>query len=373
MSASISKTQRWLDLISHLVGRQYPLTVEEIMQAVPAYVPDWQSGDETRRGSVRRKFERDKDELRAFGVPLETLEARSPSSGETVEGYRIARGDFYLPYLRILSRARDLPAAHRGADARAVRTLYLRPDEVRLAEEALDLAARSPDFPYAEAARSARQKLAFDLGDTPSAPIFFAERARAGEVAARVRRLADALRARKRVGFRYHGIRRGAPTRREVAPYGVFFRSGEWYLVGHDALRDDLRVFNVARMEEPRANPARPQSPDYRIPEGFRVADFVRRHPWELGGEGEEALEARVLFRFPRSLWAEANELGERVEERSGGSAVRRFRVTQPEPFLRWVLGMMGEAEIVEPAELAAGAREMAARVTALHRPAAEG
>jgi proteasome accessory factor B len=373
MPDSITKTQRWLDLIAHLVGRQYPVTVEELMQALPAYRPDWESGDDTRRASVRRKFERDKVELRDFGIPIETMTARAPASGEEVEGYRIASGDFYLPYLKILSTARDLPPDYRGRDAREVRTLHLRPHEAHLADQALEVASRNPDFPYADAARSARHKLAFDLGDAPAAPVFFAERPGAGEVSARVRRLADALRTRKRVRFRYRGIRRGAPTERDVAPYGVFFRSGEWYLVGDDALRGEIRVFNVARMEEPVVNPSKPQSPDYELPAGFRVADFVTRHPWELGGSAEEAISADLAFRFPRALWAEANDHGELVEERPDGSVVRRFRVTQPEPFLRWVLALAGEAEVVAPAELAEGLRQMEERVATLHRLAAEG
>ena len=73
MPENISKVQRWLDLIAYLVGRHFPVPVEELMERLPAYARDFRGGDETARASVRRKFERDKDELRDAGIPIETV------------------------------------------------------------------------------------------------------------------------------------------------------------------------------------------------------------------------------------------------------------------------------------------------------------
>ena len=44
--------------------------------------------------------------------------------------------------------------------------------------------------------------------------------------------------------------KQGARSTREVAPYGLFLLSGQWYLAGHDYLRDDIRVFTIARIEK---------------------------------------------------------------------------------------------------------------------------
>jgi hypothetical protein len=72
-----------------------------------------------------------------------------------------------------------------------------------------------------------------------------------GGVRETLRLLTDALRRRKRVRFRYHGIHRGQPTDRDVAPYGLLYNHGHWYLIGHDATRDAIRVFRLGRMEAP--------------------------------------------------------------------------------------------------------------------------
>jgi hypothetical protein len=46
---------------------------------------------------------------------------------------------------------------------------------------------------------------------------------------------------------------------------------------------------------------------------------------------------------------------------------VRRFRVTQTNPFLRWILSLAGEAEILSPPGLAEGLEAMAREVAALY------
>ncbi|HSH46426.1 MAG TPA: hypothetical protein VK966_11335, partial [Longimicrobiales bacterium] len=99
---NISKTQRWLDLIAFLVKRRFPVAVEDLMEGVPAYAEKWRTEDDTKRASVRRMFERDKDELRRAGIPLETVPYTIDYGAEEVLGYQLATKDFYLPYLRLV-------------------------------------------------------------------------------------------------------------------------------------------------------------------------------------------------------------------------------------------------------------------------------
>ena len=96
-----TKLQRWLDVIAYLVARRFPVTVEQLMEGVASYAEKWSTADETARESARRMFERDKDEMRAAGIPIRSLEFSSYEHGPTV-GYRLDRRDFYLPYLRLL-------------------------------------------------------------------------------------------------------------------------------------------------------------------------------------------------------------------------------------------------------------------------------
>lgn len=386
MTDRITKLQRWIDLIAFLSARRYPVAVDQIMESVPAYARKWADGSDTDRRSARRMFERDKDELRDAGIPMETTTYTINYGSEQVEGYQLESNDFYLPYLKLVAQASGEPLDRdaRGESAARAGTAKSRGPTFEIdaadASEALSAireATEWPGFPLAREARSAYRKLAFDLNtdrllDPPS--VLYLDRPGAAEIQARVRTLTDALLARKRVRFRYSGIQRDTTTDRNVAPYGLLFQQGHWYLIGEDALRDDIRVFRTGRMEDLQPNQKTPATPDYDVPDGFRLTDYRDRRAWELGDDDDDPpIRAEVLFHFPASLLAERNGYGELIEERDDGSAVRVFAVRQSQPFIRWVLGFAGEAEMVNPPELKTELRSLARDVVALYSGGTEG
>jgi proteasome accessory factor B len=364
MAEKISKTQRWLDLIAYLLGRRLPVTVEEIMEAVPAYAGALDAGDDKARGAARRMFERDKDELRHLGVPLETVSYTLNFGMATIEGYQLSRRDFYLPYLKLLAEQQEGSAKPRTRGEE----LELSAEEAGLALDAVRRVADLPAFPFAAEARSAFRKVGFDLDPDrfTDSSVLWVDPPHAGEVLERLRILSSALLGRKRVRFSYRGIYRGETTERDVAPYGLFFQR-DWYLVGRDAVRDALRVFRVARMDDLQANARSPKTADYEIPADFRLEKYLQRDAWELGEGEEPPVHAEIRFHFPASLLAERNRAGELVEQRSDGSTVRRFEVQQVGPFLRWVLSQEGEAEILGPPELRVAMQGMVDSVAALY------
>ena len=169
----ISKTQRWLDLIAFLVQRRYPVSIDQVMEGVPAYTPKWKSESERDRESVRRMFQRDKDELRALGMPLETLKYDIEYGTEKTEGYTLSSRDFYLPYLRIVGEeSGERRKAKRAGEVELDREV------ASTAVDALKRVADLPGFGLAEEARSALRKVAFDLevDDLEGAPVLYVDR-----------------------------------------------------------------------------------------------------------------------------------------------------------------------------------------------------
>lgn len=372
MGDRISKTQRWLDLIAFLVGRQVPVEVEQIMEGVPAYADKYVEGDARARETVRRMFERDKDELRELGIPLETVPLSLNYGVEEVQAYRLSNRDFYLPYLRVIGAG--APGAPRAPASRAGQVHFSAP-QMAVVQDAVSRASWLPSSPLKREADSALRKLTFDLADAGGRrdlpAVLYVDRPGAEEMRARVRILSDALLARKRVRFTYHGIASGEDTERDVAPYGLLFQGGHWYLVGHDALREDIRVFRVGRMEEPRPNTKSPKTPDYDIPSDFSLDEYRGRDAWELGSEDDRTVEARVRFEFPTSLWAARNGYGTLERDLPDGAQERAFQVRQVSPFLRWILGLEGRARITGPAELVDGLRTLAREVLAVYETSA--
>jgi len=386
MPEPITKVQRWLDLVTYLLTRHFPVPVEELMERLPAYARDWKGGEKKDRDSVRRKFERDKDELRAFGIPIETVTYSINHGLEQSVGYRISKKGFYLPYLKLL-KEEGLTASAPEDGPQPVLTeelnlFTLQPDgsvEIR-GEVASDAAwglkelADVPGFPLASEARSAYRKFTFDLDPTPSPrrDVYFAVPPETVKSEKYLGVLSDALLRRKKVKFPYHGIERNELTNREVRPFGLLFKNSHWYLVGWDEIRHGKRIFRVDRMESVQVNPSAPSTPDYEMPSEPILQAYRNREAWELG-EDEEPIQALVRFRFPASLWADRNGYGKKVGEDEDGGALRQFEIRQPDPFLRWILSLEGDAVIESPVSLREGLRNLAKQVADIYREDSDG
>ncbi|HET6665479.1 MAG TPA: hypothetical protein VFG94_14520, partial [Acidimicrobiales bacterium] len=83
---SAAKLERLLNLTALLLETPRPLSALEIRDRLGVYAVE--------TDAFRRAFERDKDDLRAMGVPLEVQDV--PGALPAVEGYRIPKDRYYL-------------------------------------------------------------------------------------------------------------------------------------------------------------------------------------------------------------------------------------------------------------------------------------
>ncbi|MEO8194060.1 MAG: WYL domain-containing protein [Gemmatimonadales bacterium] len=346
MSPREPKLQRWTDLIAALLRRHYPATFEELARDVPAY------GDGSKkRDAVMRMFERDKDELRSFGISVETVPFQD-DAGEA-SGYKLDRKGFYMPYLSLAARGGKPGSTPRKPDKygyRALASLVFEPDELGIVSDAAERVRALGDPVMAEEAESAIRKLSFDL------PIPLSEIAGDSTMAvsAPMRQenifelLNDALERRKVVSFDYHTMSTDRNARRKVEPYGLFFLSSHWYLAGRDADKSELRNFRLNRMWNLELNSAKAQSADYEIPEEFNLRQHARsKQSWELGEtDGNDAI---VDFLGGTGASKAAARLGVAVE---GAADRRKFRFHRVDSFARWLLSFGGEAVPIAPEQL---------------------
>lgn len=372
MSADpISKAQRWLDLIAFLVGRRFPVTRREIYQMVPAYARDLAAA-ETEPESLRKKFLRDKSELEALGIVIETLEL----PGDDIEsfGYRIRHGDFHLPYLKILEEAQAGGAAGPGRGAAgAGAAVEIAPEEASAALDGLRSLAELPEFPWRRDALSAWRKLSHDLVPAPDgeAAVTRVAPTEGADVIERLERLSAALDERRVCRFSYRAFNRDETSPRSVEPRGLLFKANRWYLIAWDQTREAMRTFRVGRMEGLEVEGG--AAPQYAIPSDFSLEAWISAQPWDLPNEELESVPATVRFEFPLSILAERNELGELVSREDDGAQLRRFEVRHRDPFVRWLLTLEGDARVVEPSELVELWRERLERVLVAHAPDEEG
>lgn len=206
MSRSVSKakSERLVNLLIMMLSARGYVSKRQIRSMIEGYR---HQGD----GAFERMFERDKEDLRAAGVPIAT--GSNEPDLDVEDGYRIERSDFELPpvaftpeELAVLGAAasvwQDSVAAQQTVDAlETLRAAGADPDPERL----LTLRPRIPAEPGFDATR-------------------------------------EALLERREIQFDY----KGQPRR--VQPWRLSQRRGRWYMVGHDLDRAAPRNFKLSRM-----------------------------------------------------------------------------------------------------------------------------
>lgn len=341
------KLQRWIDLLAALLRRKFPADFETLRQEVPAY-----TDPARKRDALMRMFERDKDELRALGVPIETTIDGDGSLAQ----YRLASRQFYLPFLQLAYDTARPPARPRGPGYQGLPVLAFEPEELDAIARAAHRVAALGDPALAHEAMRALRKLGHDLPvprEAPSDEFVAIEQPPTPEL---LDQLSDALQRRKRVRFTYHSMHRDAEGARTVEPFGLAFLTGHWYLIARDVGTETLRHFRVNRIREITVNNAKAQSPDFAIPASFDLAAQARsRQAWELGDA--EQIEITVRFCVQNGFTMPAMQLGEAVPD---DAALRRFKVRRADTFALWILGFAGDVRIEHPVAMIEHVRALA-------------
>ena len=352
MSRRSSKTQRWIDLLAALLSRAFPVSLEALKAEVPSY------GASKSKVALRRMFERDKDELRSFGIPIDTVET---DDGE--QGYRLRARDFYLPYLTLRSDSAPKPRKVDAYGYKALAQLAFEPEELEAVVAGAARARQLGDPILAEHVESAMRKLACDLPVDAAAgdgtTVVPGEAIPADLLAA----LGRALEQRKRARFTYRSMYSDESTSRTVEPMGLFFLNGHWYLAARAGASQPVRNFRLSRIRDLEFNAGMPGTPDFEIPSEFDLKEHARaRQAWELG-EGE-SVEVAVRFRVDSGAARAARQLGEATDQPD----VRSFRVRRPGPFNRWMLSFAGDLEPLSPPEMVQQYGQLVAATLRHHR-----
>lgn len=302
----MQKVERLVNLIALLLNTRRPLTVEEVRNTIPGY----QQQD---YASFKRMFERDKEELRSLGIPIER---QFTDVWEVEEGYVISKDRYYLP------------------------ELDLDPDEMA----ALWIASQIVVEPGAkDDAALVKLSLSGDGGADPSSPPWL--RARLHLDAPALPQLLEAVAGHRRVKFKYKAAGQKKEAERLVDPYALIHRQGSWYVAGHDHMRGAVRHFKLPRIMSKVTFANRTPEPDFEVPEGFSVDGRGVIEAW--AGE-DEGVNVKVAF-SPRLAWWADQSLGLEATGSWNGWTVVDLNVADEEGFVSWVLGFGEDAVVRSP------------------------
>lgn len=274
-----------MNLVIALLSTRSFLPAEKIRTSVAGYA------DSPSDEAFSRMFERDKNELRDLGIPLETGRV---SKFDPTEGYRINRDSYALPPVQL--------SADEAAAVAVATQLWQSPELVTATQGAL------------LKLRAAGVDVDADGADVAIASTATLPGLRGSEEVLRI--LLSAIDSGHAVQFRHRASRTAEHTTRTVEPWGVVTHRGRWYLVGHDRGRDDTRTFRLSRIDAD-VSTVGPAGAVVK-PEGVNLRDIVARtvaeqptgeraRVWIAGGRAT-ALRRQAIETVPRTLGGRAGE-----------------------------------------------------------------
>ncbi|MFC7878436.1 helix-turn-helix transcriptional regulator [Isoptericola sp. NPDC057391] len=311
--------ERLLNLVIALVNTSASMTKQQVRAGVAGY------GDAPSTEAFERMFERDKDTLRALGIPIVTVDGGGHSDEV---GYRIDNDAYALG-------AVDLTPAELGVVALAAQLWSdktLRTDMSR-AMTKLRAAGAGEVAVDAVAGLAPRVRAAGDA----YVPLL------------------EAVSERRDVSFRYRAASTGQELTRHVEPWRIAARGSGWYLVGFDRARGAARVFRLSRISgkvrvgsQPGAFDV-PDAVDVDAMLGERVG-ALQRARLAVVPERAQALRARAV---PAADGGDPGDGGRRAGRRDGRDLLEvEFRSLSA--FADEVAGYGPAVVVLEPAQLRA-------------------
>jgi proteasome accessory factor B len=218
MAARIPAEERLTNLVVALMATEIGLTKQQILDNVSGYRQRADAG--ARSDALEKMFERDKDELRTLGVPVETIGDPADPNDLREARYRIPQAEYDLPS-DIEFTAAELAV-------------------LQLAGSVWSAESASGD---AKAGVRKIRALGID-GDEPI--IGFAPRITARDAA--FPQLQDAIEKSRIVAFDYLKPGEDSPRRRSIRPLALVDYEARWHVFGVDVDIDADRMFLLSRI-----------------------------------------------------------------------------------------------------------------------------
>ena len=151
----------------------------------------------------------------------------------------------------------------------------------------------------------------------------------------------------------YQGMHERKETKRQIAPYGLFFHSGMWYVIAYCNLRNEIREFALDCIKDIRIT-----SRYYTIPQDFNMDDYFKSG-WHIMRYGEPV---EVVLRFSKNIarWIKRRKWHptQKIEEQKDGSIIFKEKLEGTKEIKWWTYHWAPNCEIISPPELRKEAAE---------------
>ena len=172
--------------------------------------------------------------------------------------------------------------------------------------------------------------------------------------------LAKATAHREQLELTYRKPGRKTTEPRIVDPYHLANINGDWFLFAYCHLREDIRTFVPARIQE-----ARRTGVKFARPKKFSLEKRLRDSFGVHSGQGEYLVRIRFTELVADYIREKRWHASQDLKELPDGGVELSLKLSSLIEILRWVLGWGGQAVVLEPPELIEMVKRSVAEVAA--------
>ena len=157
----------------------------------------------------------------------------------------------------------------------------------------------------------------------------------------------EAMNQKQEVEIAYKDMGKQEETRRNIAPYGLFFHEGLWYVIGYCRLRNKIRIFALDCIKEIRVT-----NEPYTIPDDFYINEHFKPG-WRMRRYGAP-VEVFLKFSERYARWIKRRKWHptQVIEEHKDGSIIFKVKVEGTVELKWWTYHWIPFCEILAPPEL---------------------
>ena len=164
--------------------------------------------------------------------------------------------------------------------------------------------------------------------------------------------------------FEYRKIRGAGYETRRLRPYHLGCVKNQWYAIGHDVDREQMRTFALPRMRRVKMISMR-----FERPAGFSIQSHLRSSFGVIGGGGKTfAVRLRFDAFAGRMIMERQWHGSQRLKELPGGEVELSVELGSIEEIKRWCLSWGAHVRVLAPPELVASVGKTAAAVAKFYK-----
>lgn len=157
----------------------------------------------------------------------------------------------------------------------------------------------------------------------------------------------EAMDKKEEIEVVYKGMGSQKVTTRNIAPYGLMFHEGLWYVLGHCSLRKDIRMFALDCIKKFKITGRR-----YEISADFNMDDYFKPG-WHMIRYGEP-VQVVLKFTDHYARWIKRKKWHptQIIEEQKDGSIIFKVTVEGTDELKWWTYHWIPYCKIISPPEL---------------------